>query len=212
MELEGCNPRSSAVSARQSISLIRLEGVLQRSCHIEEEHMSIQETQFWEDLKAGRFVSMVKEACKGRRVSDSREVYNIMKPVFSEEDDVEKVYGIFLDAQNKVLGIEHLFSGTITAATIYPREIVKRIIHLKATAFVMVHNHPSGSVAPSVDDRSITIKVGMAMAAIDVQLHDHIIVGGGYHSMADSGYLARVRERFAEVLKPGTVPEEGDLA
>ena len=95
---------------------------------------------FWQDLKSGRFASMVKESAKGQRLSNSREAYNVLKPMLAENDDIEKVYVIFLDAQNKILAIEKVFSGSITAASIYSREIVKRIIHLKASAFVMAHN------------------------------------------------------------------------
>ena len=63
---------------------------------------SVQISQFWQDLKSGHFASMVKETSKGQRVSNSVEVYNIMKPLFAKEVDVEKVYLIFLDAQNKI--------------------------------------------------------------------------------------------------------------
>ena len=77
--------------------------------------------QFWQDLKSGRFVSMVKESAKGRRLSNSQEVYNVLKPMVADKDDVEKVYIIFLDAQNKILAIEKMFSGSITAASIYTR-------------------------------------------------------------------------------------------
>ena len=156
--------------------------------------------QFWQDLKSGRFVSMVKESAKGQRLSNSQEVYNVLKPMLAEEDDVEKVYIIFLDAQNKILAIEKLFSGSITASSIYPREIVKRIIHLKAPAFVMAHNHPSMDTTPSAEDKTITIKVGIAAASIDVSFHDHIIIGDGYHSMADTGWLKEVSSRFSNLL------------
>ena len=74
--------------------------------------------QFWEDLKSGRFVSMVKESSKGKSLSNSQEVYNVFKPIFEEEDDVEKVYIIFLDARNKILAIEKVFTGTITSSSI----------------------------------------------------------------------------------------------
>ncbi len=160
-----------------------------------------EESKFWEDLKSGRFVSMVKESSKGQSISTSQEVYNVLKPIFAEQDDIEKVYFIFLDAQNKVLAIEHLFSGSISASSIYTREIVKRLIHLKASAFVMVHNHPSGDIKPSAEDKSITIKVGIAAASIDVHLHDHIIIGDGYHSMADTDWLKGVSSRFSNLLK-----------
>ena len=162
----------------------------------------IQAETFWEDLKSGRFASMVKESSKGQSVSNSLEVYNIMKPMFAEKDDVEAVYCIFIDAKNNILGIEKVFSGSLTASAIYPREIVKRLLKLKASAFVMVHNHPSGDLTPSIEDKSITIKVGIAAASIDVSLHDHIIVGDGYHSMADTGWLKKVSSRFSNLLKP----------
>ena len=160
-----------------------------------------QKSQFWKDLRSGRFVSMVKESSKGQSLSDSREAYNILKPLFAGEDDIEKVYFIFLDGQNQVLGIENLFSGSITASSIYPREIVKRLIDLKSSAFVMAHNHPSGTTEPSAQDKSITIKVGIAAASIDVQFHDHIIIGDVYHSMADTGWLKSVSRQFSSLLK-----------
>ena len=162
---------------------------------------SAKVSRFWEELKSGRFASMVKESSRGQSVSSSQEVYNILKPIFAEEDDIEKVYFIFLDAQNKVLAIENLFSGSITASSIYPREIVKRLIHLKASAFIMAHNHPSGDIKPSAEDKSITIKIAMAAASIDAQFHDHIIIGNGFHSMADTGWLKGVSSRFSNLLK-----------
>jgi DNA repair protein RadC len=157
---------------------------------------------FWEDLKSGRFASMVKESSKGRTVNNSLEVYNVMKPLFAKDDDVEAIYCIFVDAKNYILGIEKMFSGSITTAMVYTREIIKRLISLKATAFIMVHNHPSGDTNPSNEDKSITIKVGVAAKSIDTSLHDHIIIGNGFHSMADSGWLKKVSGRFSSILKP----------
>ena len=161
-----------------------------------------EQSQFWNDLKSGRFVSMVKEASKGRSVNNSCEVYNIMKPLFAENDDVEKVYFIFLDAQNRILAIEKLFTGSITASTIYSRELIKRVLEVRASAILMIHNHPSGSTKPSIEDKSITIKIGIAAASIDVCFHDHLIVGDGYYSMSDSGWLKTVSKRFSEHLNP----------
>jgi DNA repair protein RadC len=157
---------------------------------------------FWEDLKSGKFASMVKESSKGRTVNNSQEVYNMMKPLFAENDDVEAIYCIFVDAKNYILGIEKMFSGSITASMVYTREIIKSVITLKSTAFIMVHNHPSGDTNPSLEDKSITIKVGIAAKSIDVSLHDHIIIGNGFHSMADSGWLKKVADRFSSIMEP----------
>jgi DNA repair protein RadC len=66
----------------------------------------------------------------------------------------------------------------------------------------MAHNHPSMDTTPSAEDKTITIKVGIAAASIDVNFHDHIIIGDGYHSMADTGWLKEVSNRFSKILKP----------
>jgi DNA repair protein RadC len=155
---------------------------------------------FWEDLKSGHFVSMVKESSKGQALSNSREVYNVMKPIFAENDDVESVYCIFLNTKNRILAIEKMFLGTISASAIYPRELIKRVIALKSSAIVMTHNHPSGFVEPSAEDKAITVRMAIALASIDVALHDHIIIGDGFHSMADSGWLKSVRSRYNNLL------------
>ena len=155
---------------------------------------------FWNDLKSGHFVSMVKESSQGQTLSNSREVYNVMNPLFAETDDVETVFCVFLNAKNRILAIEKMFSGTISASAIYPRELIKRVIALKSSAIVMTHNHPSGCVNPSIEDKAVTIKMTMALAGIDVALHDHIIIGDGFHSMADSGYLESVRSRYNGLL------------
>jgi len=95
---------------------------------------------FWEDLKSGHFISMVKESSQGQTLSNSREVYNVMKPLFAEPDDVETVYCIFLNTKNRILAIEKMFSGTISSSAIYPRELIKRILALKSSAIVLTHN------------------------------------------------------------------------
>jgi len=155
---------------------------------------------FWEDLKSGHFVSMVKETSQGQTLSNSQEVYNVMKPLFAENDDVETVYCIFLNTKNRILAIEKMFSGTISSSAIYPRELVKRIIALKSSAIVLTHNHPSGFVEPSPEDKAITIRMAIAVASIDVTLHDHIIIGDGFYSMADKGMLKSIKSRYNDLL------------
>ena len=154
---------------------------------------------FWKDLKSGHFVSMVKESSQGQILSNSQEVYNVMKPLFAENDDVETVYCIFLNTKNRILAIEKMFSGTISSSAIYPRELIKRVIALKSAAIVLTHNHPSGFVEPSAEDKAITVRMAIALQSIDVTLHDHIIIGDGFHSMADSGFLTDVGRRFKDL-------------
>jgi DNA repair protein RadC len=160
----------------------------------------MQKDKFWEDLKSGLFASMVRETSKGQTLSNSKEVYHVLKPLVAGHDDVEAVYGIFLTAKNQLLGIEKLFSGCLTGASVYPREIVKRVIELKASAVVLAHNHPSGCTEPSIEDKAITFRLSMALAAIDVVLHDHIIIGTGLYSMADAGVMATINSQVKKLL------------
>ena len=161
-----------------------------------------QENEFWEDLVSGRFALMVKDSARGEKLCNSQAVYNVMKPLFAEQEDVEVVYGIFLDAKNRVISIEKLFSGTISGSSVYPREIVKKILSIKATSLVLVHNHPSGEPEPSRNDFAVTMQVGIALESIGAAILDHVIVGGGLHSMADSGWLKQATEKISALSNP----------
>ena len=155
--------------------------------------------EFWSDLKSGKFASMVKESAGGQKIANSEEVYNIMKPLFADQNDVESFYCIFLNVKNKTLAIEKMFSGSISSSSVYPREIVKKVLFLKSTAVILVHNHPSGDTKPSVEDCTITTRIGVALNSIGVEVHDHVIIGDGYHSMANSGELKTMRDKIAEL-------------
>lgn len=162
---------------------------------------AIKDSQFWEDLKTGRFANMVSETSKGKYLQDSAEAYNILKPMFAEKDDVETFYCIFFNGQNRILAIEKMFSGSLTYAAVYPREIIKLVIALKASAILIAHNHPSGDTNPSAQDKDVTKKIVFSLTAIDVLLHDHIIVGNGYHSMADTGLLKSATDKYQKFFK-----------
>ena len=167
--------------------------------------MNTSHKQFWQDLKSGVFVSMVKESAKGETLSNPTEVFNALKPLFAEQDDVECLYGVFLNGKNRILTIEKLFSGSITSSAIYPREVVKMMLKHKAVGLVLSHNHPSGDPTPSKEDRHITQKVFVALKSIDATLHDHIIVGDGYYSFADAGVLEQIRDQYQSALNRGAI-------
>lgn len=84
--------------------------------------------------------------------------------------------GIFLDSQHRVLAIEELFRGTLSQASVYPREVVKRALALNAAAVILAHNHPSGIAEPSAADRHLTTLLKDTLALIDVRVLDHFIV------------------------------------
>jgi len=162
-------------------------------------------TSFWEDLKSGHFASMIKESSKGNVLSNGLEVFNIMKPIFARHDDVEKMFCIFMDSKNKIIKIEKLFSGTIATAAVYPREIVKRVIELKATAIILTHNHPSGSTTPSTEDFMITAQIHAALTSINVALHDHLIIGKDFYSLAENGFLEKTKQKYQDFISASAI-------
>ena len=102
-----------------------------------------------------------------------------------------EVFGcIFLNNKHQVIIYEELFTGTINAASVYPREVVKRVLHHNAAAVIFSHNHPSGAPEPSQADKSITKRLTEALTLIDVRVLDHIIIGGAETaSFAELGLL-----------------------
>jgi DNA repair protein RadC len=103
---------------------------------------------------------------------------------------VEVFVGLFVDAQNRVLAVEELFSGTLTQTSVFPREVVRRALHHNAAGVIFAHNHPSGVAEPSHADETLTRALKEALALVDVRVLDHFIVGrGGTLSFAERGLL-----------------------
>ena len=103
----------------------------------------------------------------------------------------QEVFGcIYLDSQHRLLGVEELFRGTINAAPVYPREVVKSALKHNAAAIILFHNHPSGVPEPSNADERVTHRVKKALEVIDVALLDHFVVGNpSIASFAERGLL-----------------------
>ena len=97
---------------------------------------------------------------------------------------------LLLDNKHRVLGFEILFQGSINSAAVHPREVVKTALAYNAAAIILAHNHPSGVAEPSMADRQITERLSNALALIDVNVIDHIIIGSAAPvSFAQRGLL-----------------------
>lgn len=96
---------------------------------------------------------------------------------------------LLLDNQNRLIEYRELFFGTIDAASVYPREVVKVVLETNSAAVMFAHNHPSGNSTPSEADKRITDKLKNALALIDVRVLDHIVIGNECMSFAERGYL-----------------------
>jgi DNA repair protein RadC len=83
---------------------------------------------------------------------------------------------LFLDRGNHMIGDEILSTGSVHSMTVYPRTIFKRVFELSASAIVMVHNHPGGSVKPSECDINFTKTLMMLGKPLEITIKDHIVI------------------------------------
>ena len=88
---------------------------------------------------------------------------------------------LFLDKRNVLIRDEVQATGTVDHTPAYPREIIKRSLELGATALILVHNHPSGDPTPSQADITMTKQIVALARAMDIEVHDHLIVGRNGH-------------------------------
>lgn len=124
-------------------------------------------------------------------LNNSRELYEYL--CHTIRDKLREYFKVvFLDAKNKVLAVETLFKGTLTASSVYPREVILAALNHDAAALIFAHNHPSGDPTPSPEDVAITRQLVLACAVMGITVHEHIVMGNNsYYSFADHGHIAR---------------------
>jgi DNA repair protein RadC len=103
---------------------------------------------------------------------------------------VERFRVLFLNNKNVLIRDEVMSEGSLQAAPVYTREVVKRALDLGAAALILVHNHTSGDPRPSQDDVEITREIMAAAGLFGIAVHDHIVIGRqGHASLGQLGYL-----------------------
>ena len=83
---------------------------------------------------------------------------------------------VYLDAKNRVVDAETLFVGTLTASSVYPREVVQAALHHRAAALIFAHNHPSGDPQPSAADMAVTRQLVFAARVVGITVHEHCLL------------------------------------
>ncbi|WGY67786.1 DNA repair protein RadC [Burkholderia cepacia] len=102
----------------------------------------------------------------------------------------EVFIAVYLDARNGLIDMEEITRGSLTRMAVYPREIVRRAMMHNAASLIVAHNHPSGAVQPSAEDRRLTRVLKDALELVDVRLLDHVVVGvDDTFSFARAGWL-----------------------
>ena len=102
----------------------------------------------------------------------------------------EEFHVLFLNRKNKLLKHKRHSVGGLHATSVDPRLIIREALILRATALILLHNHPSEDTTPSLQDKTITETLNKATKLLEINLLDHIIIAGsGYYSFADNGLL-----------------------
>lgn len=125
-------------------------------------------------------------------------VRNPGRPVISGPEDVdgllrgrianldrENFVVLLLNSKNEVIDLPTISVGTLSASLVHPREVFKPAIRASAASVILAHNHPSGKVEPSREDREVTRRLVRAAEIIGIEVLDHVIVGDGYFSMKE---------------------------
>lgn len=123
------------------------------------------------------------------KVRASKDAYNLMKPVM-DGLEVEECWCIFLNQSLNVTAKVRISKGGFSSTQVDVRVILKSALKYNATAMVLIHNHPSGSKNPSVDDDRLTQALSQAGKVMNIRLTDHVIyTDGDFYSYADEGRL-----------------------
>lgn len=103
--------------------------------------------------------------------------------------DRENFVAVLLNTKNEVLEVPTVSVGTLSASLVHPREVFKPAIRASAAGVILAHNHPSGKVQPSREDKEVTRRLCDASEIIGIEVLDHVILGDGFFSMKEHEML-----------------------
>lgn len=136
-------------------------------------------------FELGRRVAAEDGVRKLPQMDSPRRVYMNMLPQLRDIRH-EECWVLFLNHANRLIGKEMISKGGMDSTSVDKRVILRRALDRKASGIILVHNHPSGSPYPSVEDIRQTRELGKALASCDLHLVDHVIVAGhSYYSFSD---------------------------
>lgn len=132
---------------------------------------------------------MARRGQRDNGLSSPEDAKRVLRTFIGKEKH-EVFVVIYLDIQNRMLGMFKHFQGTIDSAQVHPRVVLQKALELNAAATIMAHNHPSGIAQPSMADRRLTKTLVEALRYCDVRVLDHIIVSTSEtYSFAENGLL-----------------------
>ncbi|MBG6063027.1 DNA repair protein RadC [Flavobacterium sp. CG_9.1] len=128
-----------------------------------------------------------EDAIELKKITSSKIIFEIMQPIIGELPH-EEFWIIYMNNSNKVIAKSQLSKGGITGTLVDVRIVFKTALEMGATALILCHNHPSGTLIPSDADKQITRKLKLAGDSLEIKVLDHVIVTeNSYFSFADEG-------------------------
>ena len=132
---------------------------------------------------------VTENAIQKNQIVTSIDVYDLIHPRMRDLTR-EEFWILLLDRRSKIIAVEEIHIGGMSAMVVDPKIIFQKALERKASSLILSHNHPSGSPSPSMEDIRLTEKVKLAGSYIDIKVLDHIIIGdGSYYSFADEGKM-----------------------
>ena len=132
-------------------------------------------------------------------INDSKALFDYLYHSIGDKKR-EFFKAIFLNSKNQVIAINTISEGTLTASSVYPREVIQAALSHAAAALIFAHNHPSGDPQPSLDDVAVTRQLVFAAKIMGMVVHEHIIIGENrYFSFADHGYIEQMNRQFQKL-------------
>lgn len=136
-------------------------------------------------FEIGRRAASENSSGRTYPLSSPKEVYRLMQPGAAVMDH-EECWALFLNRSNRLISKEMISKGGQDSTVIDNRIIIRKAIEKKASALILVHNHPSGNALPSQADITQTQALSQALRTCDLQLIDHVIISDrSYYSFAD---------------------------
>lgn len=127
-------------------------------------------------IELGRRINLSVDNLKELKINSTDLVYKYYHDILSDKKQ-EYFYCLFLDNKKKVITDKNLFIGTLSGSLVHPREIFKEACLNSAASIICVHNHPSGNVLPSNEDRALTKRLVNLGQIMGIPVIDHIIIG-----------------------------------
>lgn len=125
------------------------------------------------------------------KITSSRVAYDVIKNFYHEDIEIyEPFFILILNRANQTIGYAKISQGGICSTVVDVKIVAKYCIDTLASAVILAHNHPTGNLNPSIQDKDITNKLKKALAYIDTEVVDHLILTkNGYYSFADEGII-----------------------